>query len=344
MSCKTTALLAAYIDDCGDVEGVLELIRTKYPRSISTYMTQIRKELMSLNKPSPAYAGEFRDLRAEVRAWKAKARGPEADTYEKALRRLEEFDDMILQDKYDVQRNLKNHQFTGSAVVDDLLSRLTILPKHVSDLRVEPAEKAALQKKASDALMRKSSDAMHVDAAKLLERVGRTLRDLRANPFDLACALSCVTGRRMIEIFNSASLAPVEGCERACVFEGQAKKRVSTSYRIPLLADFRVVSDALARLRVSKNTQEMSNSEVNLKYSSSCNAAARRLFGESRTFHACRAVYGVTSFHAFMPHKLSLNLWLSKVLGHSCLSNSLNYSSIHVTDVPAMGDAGFSFD
>jgi hypothetical protein len=155
-----------------------------------------------------------------------------------------------------------------------------------------------------------------------------------------------VTGRRMIEVFRTGQFKAVSGDALAASFAGQAKKQdlKSVAYNIPLLAPFDHVTEALNRLRISKNTEDLNNSEVNLRYSSSCNAAARRLLGEGRRFHDCRAVYGVLSFTLAMPHTLSLNLWLCRALGHSSLTNSLNYSSIHVIDVREEDKRQFVFD
>lgn len=345
MSCKTTSLLAAYLDDSKDVAGVLELIRDKYPKSLSTYITQVKKEWLTLNKTSASYAGEFLAMTNKVRAWKAKASASEAKTLETALQKLQTFDAMNMQDKYNIQRSLRSHNFTGHAATDDLLSHVQILPQFVADLKIDMAERVAIQQKAAESLVNKSSDAMTVQASKLLARVHSILESKKSNTFDLACALSVVTGRRMVEIFKTGTFTAIADQPYATIFDGQAKKQFKIDgFKIPLLCTFDLLDAALNRLRITKNTDDLNNSEVNLRYSSSCNAGARRMFGSTRTFHCCRSVYGVLSFHAAMPHTLSLNLWLSKILGHASLTNSLNYSSIHITDLEDKDKHSFSFE
>lgn len=344
MSCKTTCLLAAYLEDSKDTIGVLTLVRERYSKSISTYLTQIRKQWLTLNKTSGTYPAEFQAAIATVKNWQLKASTAETTTLDEALQQLHAFDNMNMQDKYNTQRSLKSHNFSGHAATDDLISKLNILPNYVSELRIDVSERLAIQKRSAEALETKSGDAMNVEASRLLTRLRLVLQSKKSNAFDTACALSCVTGRRMVELFRTGTFTAIKNEKYACMFEGQAKKLIAhAGYKIPLLVEFDLVNDALIRLRVSKSTEDLNNSEVNLRYSSSCNAAARRLFGELRTFHSCRAVYAVISFHVALPHTYSLNLWLSKVLGHASLGNSLNYSSIHVTGLDDADKRPFSF-
>lgn len=345
MSCKTTALLAAYLDESHDTEGVLAVIRDKYPKSISTYITQIRKECMTLNKPCDSYLTDFAALTSTVRGWKSKANAAETAVLAKALQALQQFDTAPLQQKYNIIRSLRTKNHTGHAATDELLGKLTILPAYIADLKIDLAERTALQLRSSAALVTKSADSLSIDATQFLTRVRSTVVSKKANPFDLACALSCLTGRRMVELFAVGSFQEVKKEPYACIFSGQAKKQVGDSlpYKIPLLAPLVDIQSGLNRLRISKPSDELTNPEINLRYSSSCNAAARRLFGAGRKFHNCRAAYGVVAFHTCVPHTLSLNLWLCKVLGHATLTNSLNYSSIHVTNVSEADKRPFTF-
>ncbi len=345
MSCKTTALLAAYLEDSKDTQGVLELIRHKYPRSISTYITQIKREWLSLNKTCESYSKDYNDLVSTVRGWKAKASSGESKTLEVALTKLQEFNTMSMQQKYSLQRSLKSRNYTTHAAVDDLLQKLVILPQFIADLKIDVGERVAIQQRSAEALNDKSAASMTIEGSALLQRLSVILTSKKSNIFDVACALSCATGRRMIEVFKVGQFEPIPGQPRTCIFSGQAKKQFENAgYKIPLLFNLSVLQPALTRLRISKSTEDMSNSEVNLKFSSSCNAAARRLFGDGRTYHSCRAVYGVLSYHIAMPHSYSLNLWLSKVLGHVSMVNSLNYSSIHVEKLDEKDKHAFNFE
>lgn len=346
MSCATTQLLAAYVDDSHDAEGVMALIRDKYPKSMSTYLTHIRKDWMTLNKYPSSYSTDFAALKQQVENWKSKSSGTELSSLTNALQKLSEFHESDMQTKYNILRSLRVRNYTGHTPTDDLLSKLKILPDYIEKLKFNETERSLMQKTSSEALHKKSSESFTIEASKLLRRVHLTLQNKKSNVFDIACALSVVTGRRMVEIFHTGTFTAIAGNEYECMFDGQAKKQSldsSSAYKIPLLAPLPMILNALNILRISKNTENLNNAEVNLKYSSSCNAAARRLLGEHRKFHDLRGIYGVISFHCAMPHTYSINMWLCKILGHSSLSNSLNYSSIHVTALDDCDKRAFSF-
>jgi integrase len=121
--------------------------------------------------------------------------------------------------------------------------------------------------------------------------------------------------------------------DHSVLFSGQAKKGDlvgPVAYKIPVLATPDLINAALARLRAAKNCSALTNRDVNLKYANSCNAAARRLLGKEHHFHSLRGIYAVIAHNLCLPHKYSLNAFVSRVLGHSNLGTSLHYSAIHV--------------
>jgi integrase len=121
--------------------------------------------------------------------------------------------------------------------------------------------------------------------------------------------------------------------EHAVMFRGQAKRgdvAEPAEYEIPVLAPPDLINTALARLRTAKDCSALTNREVNLRYSNSCNSAARRLLGPDHHFHSLRGIYAVVCYNACLPHKYSTNAFVSKVLGHTGLGSSLHYSAIHV--------------
>jgi CRISPR/Cas system-associated exonuclease Cas4 (RecB family) len=130
---------------------------------------------------------------------------------------------------------------------------------------------------------------------------------------------------------KTAHFTPVN--DHSVLFSGQAKKgdlADPIAYEIPVLAPPALVNTALARLRAAKDCSAITNRDVNLKYANSCNAAARRLLEKGHHFHSLRGIYAVIAHHACLPHKYSLNAFVSRVLGHSSLGTSLHYSAIHV--------------
>jgi Telomere resolvase len=173
-----------------------------------------------------------------------------------------------------------------------------------------------------------------VQASDLLSKCKATLKDTRASPFDTAAALGLLTGRRTVELFKTGTFTPVN--EHAVVFGGQAKKgdlAEPVSYEIPVLAQPELIVTALARLRAAKDSKELTNQDVNLRYANSCNAAVRRLLGKEYHFHTLRGVYAVIAHNACLPHRYSQNAFVAKVLGHATLASSLNYCCICVKNL-----------
>ncbi|KAG5191349.1 hypothetical protein JKP88DRAFT_154228, partial [Tribonema minus] len=222
---------------------------------------------------------------------------------------------------------------SGVATVDESIANLPLLPEYVKKLAMSRNERDVLAKKATKALEKKSVNSMQINAASLIDECVSISGNPKSNPFDLACAIGLVSGRRMIEIFKTAEFELLDRDDRTLLFAGQAKKSFpcdADAYRIPTLAKSSAIVAGLRRLRDRKCADDMDNKQVNLKWSNSANTAARRLLGDGHHFHDLRAIYAVISFNATLPHSFSLNAFVAKVLGHAGLNNSLNYTSIHV--------------
>jgi Telomere resolvase len=176
------------------------------------------------------------------------------------------FNGLNLADKNTVQRRLRATQFSGHAIVDDLITSFDIFPAYINDLKVSDTERTALQKAATASLEAKSVQSITVQASDLISKCKATLRDARANPFDVAAALGVLTGRRCIEILKTAHFTPLN--DHAVLFSGQAKKgdiADPVAYQIPLLAPHDLINTALARLRAAKDCSAISNRDVNLR-------------------------------------------------------------------------------
>jgi hypothetical protein len=219
---QSTDILAAYLVDTHDAAGVVSLIREKWPKSLSSYISQTKKQWMTLDVINENYAAQYTAAVSKVDAAITKAKGTEKETLQAARAKLVEFNDMNLADKNTVQRRLRATQFSGHAMVDDLITSLTIFPAYINDLKVSDTERTALQKAATVALEAKSIESITVQASELISKCKATLKDTRANPFDVAAALGLLTGRRCIEIFKTARFTPVN--DHSVLFGGQAKK------------------------------------------------------------------------------------------------------------------------
>jgi integrase len=328
---QSTDILASYLADTHDAAGVVSFIREKWPKSLSSYISQTKKQWMTLDVINENYAAQYTAALRTVETAITKARSTEKETLQAARTKLVAFNEMNLADKNTVQRRLRATQFSGHAMVDDLITPFTIFPEYINDLKVSDTERTALQKAATVALEAKSIESITVQASELISKCKATLKDTRANPFDVAAALGLLTGRRCIEIFKTARFTPVN--DHSLLFGGQAKKgdlADPVAYEIPVLAPPDLINAALARLRAAKDCSALTNRDVNLKFANSCNSAARRLLGKEHHFHSLRGIYAVIAYNLCLPHKYSLNAFVAKVLGHSNLGTRLHYSAIHV--------------
>jgi Telomere resolvase len=340
--CKSMAtvpsFLAAFVAEKQDAEAVLVFLREKCPKSISCYLSEVKRELMLLEVLHPTYTEQYAQALSRVNALIAKAKGIERNKLLIAEEKLKAFNDMSVICKNAVQRKLCTSSYSGVDFVDDEIRAITVLPEYVSSLKLTGKERAVMKKQATKALESKSSESITVQGSPLIDRCRTTLTNPRANAYDLAAALALLTGRRMVELFLTGAFEPVEDNEQACVFAGQVKKgalEVDIPYQIPLLASINSINDALQRLRAAKACEGLDNRAVNAKYTNSCNSAARRLLGKQHHFHTLRGVYAILAHTCTLPHKLSINSFLSKVLGHQSLNTSLHYSNIHVENLRA---------
>jgi integrase len=328
---QSTDTLAAYLADTHDSRGVVDFIRQQWPKSLSSYVSQVKKQWMTLDVINDGYDAQYTAALASIDTAIARAKGEEKEKLCAARVKLMQFHDMNLADKHTVQRLIRGTQFSGLAMVDDIIMGFKIFPAYIDELKLTETERGAIQKQSVAALQAKSIESVTVQASELISKCKATLKDTRANPFDVAVALGLLTGRRCIEIFKTAQFAEVT--EHAVVFHGQAKKgnvAEPAAYEIPVLASPDLINTALALLRTAKDCSALSNREVNLRYSNSCNAAARRLLGPEYHLHSLRGIYAVACYNACLPHRYSMNAFVSKVLGHSSLGSSLHYSAIHI--------------
>eukprot|EP00953_Heterococcus_sp_UTEX-ZZ885_P007137 4339-Heterococcus_DN1.PRE.1 len=177
---------------------------------------------MTLDVINENYAAQYTVALRTVDTAVTKAKSTEKETLQAACTKLVEFNGLNLADKNTVQRRLRATQFSGHTMVDDLITSFTIFPEYINDLKVSDTERSALQKAATASLEAKSVESITVQASELISECKATLKDTRANPFDVAAALGLLTGRRCIEIFKTAHFTPVN--DHSLLFGGQAKK------------------------------------------------------------------------------------------------------------------------
>jgi hypothetical protein len=127
---QTTDTLAAYLCDTRDAKGVVDFIREKWPKSIASYVSQTKKQWMTLDVINEAYATQYATAVATIDKAIAAAKGTEKETLRNARKKLLEFNDMNLANKHAVQRRLKAAQYSGHAMVDDCITAFTIFPAY----------------------------------------------------------------------------------------------------------------------------------------------------------------------------------------------------------------------
>ena len=99
---STTTTLAWYLLDTEDSQGVVEFIREKWPKSLSSYISQTKATWMTLNVISEDYAAQYAAAVATVDAAFATARSTEKEMLRSAKSKLESFNAMNLAGKHAV--------------------------------------------------------------------------------------------------------------------------------------------------------------------------------------------------------------------------------------------------
>jgi hypothetical protein len=97
-------------------------IREKWPKSLSSYISQTKKQRITLDVINERYASQYAAALSQVDAATAKAKSAEKETLRAARIKLVEFNGLNLADKNSVPRRLRATQFSGHAMVDDLIT------------------------------------------------------------------------------------------------------------------------------------------------------------------------------------------------------------------------------
>ena len=77
---STTDTLASYLADTHDAKGVVEFIREKWPKSLSSYISQTKKQWMTLDVIKEGYAAQYAAALATVDGAVTAARSSERET------------------------------------------------------------------------------------------------------------------------------------------------------------------------------------------------------------------------------------------------------------------------
>lgn len=140
------------------------------------------------------------------------------------------------------------------------------------------------------------------------------------NVYDIVVGLGVLTGRRSSEICSTMELEEIENEPYYAVFTGQLKCDCPEPYRIPLLAPFYIVNNALQTLRRRKPEWfGISLDRVNALTTMGCNRRVKSvfgdLFGEKCHMHDTRACYATIAHFVYGSNMHSTRFY-SRVLGH----------------------------
>jgi hypothetical protein len=157
----------------------------------------------------------------------------------------------------------------------------------------------------------------------------------------LAAGLLMATGRRTIELAECGQLSMTR--QRHMIhptywvkFRGPAKKQdqdkaKKIAWDIPVLANSDQIISKFHKLRALGDGMSVKSAI----WQSSLKALFRSKFGKvfpELLPKTCRAVYAVVSMQMFNPF-MAVNFWTKEILGHTSVQTSMNYLSVHLSNV-----------
>lgn len=318
---------ARWLEDNKDPVHVLEVLRTLHPGSLSKNVRRVRREWMQAYGPSYNDGAIRKDLKRILKVIQRKAsllaKKTSSDSRKKynlkqlkiAESRIISFFKLDLFGKWAARNTIHSHKesFTGLVDIDALVRKVNILPPYVSQLELTPEEKSIPRKRRREALAAKCEKSITVNASDLVDLMGAIITYPRANYFELACALSFVSGRGLPELIGAVQFSPSHhGTHEVDVQVG------GRTCRIPLLCEYEHFMGGINRLRGMKDTSRLTPAEVNHRFSKSVNLYARELLPEEvgfRVFSDLKTLHVVISHNIFTGHELELSDWVKVARG-----------------------------
>ena len=319
---QTVSECAKWLEEHENPGEVLEVLRSLHPGSLSKNVGRVRMEWIQTYGPSHNNGAVRSDLRRVLKVIKREAsvakRTRGQNKYFKQLKRAGDrvvaFSKLDLPGKWSARNAIhsRKESFAGLVEIDELLRRVHLLPPYVSRLELTREEKSLPRIKRREALEAKCEHGFTVKASGLIDTMESIIRYPRANYFELACALSFVSGRGVPELLGSAQFLPCEESKRvACVHS-------SIAARIPILCEYGDFIEGIERLRGMKDTSRLTAAEINQRYSKSANVSARKLLvngGDRHTFSDFKVMHAAISYELFQGHGLDFEGWVKVACG-----------------------------
>lgn len=307
-----------------DTFGVLQRIRDKYAlSSFPSQMSRVKEEWYKYGDRHQDYEQMY-------------ARGHQSLVNQQVSSRFimqyRQFHKDDIKEQLRKSRLASRGELTGSRRTDSAISKLRILPDYMSDYRLTKDDISKNNARSEECLEKRAMNCIVVkDGERLVLKCQEIVKELTEDTFIIAAAVAVLCGRRSIEILKTGNFNNSLKGSYSCTFEGAAKKRgVVERIHIPLLIKYRHLIKAIEHIRNKVPVGDMTNAEINSKYSHKLGDAAKILMTCLETrFHDLRAVYGCLT-HEMFQNNCSINIWLKKVLMHDNIDTSVFYSRCKV--------------
>lgn len=308
-----------------DTFGVLQRIRDKYAlSSFPSQMSRVKEEWYKFKDRHEHFEKAYKKGLHSLVAQQVSPR---------FISQYRQFHEDGMKEQLRKSKLASLGNLTGSSRTDRNISKIPILPDYMSDYRLTKEDISKNNVRSEKCLEKISMDCVVVeDGEELVSRCRKIVRDLTEDVFVVAAAVAVLCGRRSIEILKIGAFHECPGdSPYSALFEGAAKKRgESETRRIPLLVKYKYLKPAVTHVRNAVEVQDMTNSQINSKYSHKLGDAAKILMANLDTrFHDLRAVYGCITHQTFK-NNCSINIWLKKVLMHDNIDTSVFYSRCKV--------------
>lgn len=308
-----------------DTFGVLQRIRDKYAlSSFPSQMSRVKEEWYKYEDRHENYDKMYnRGLQSLV----------SQQVSSRFISQYRQFHEDSMKEQMRKSKVASAGELSGSTRTDNLISRIRILPDYMSDYRLTKDDISKNNVRSEKCLEKRAMDCIVVkNGEELVRKCREVVMELKEDVFVIAAAIAVLCGRRSIEILKVGTFHQCPAGSYSALFEGAAKKRgvKLDCQRIPLLVKYKYLKPAIDHVRNLIEVEDMTNSQINSKYSHKLGDAAKILMTNLDTrFHDLRAVYGCIT-HEFFKNNCSINIWLKKVLMHDNIDTSVFYSRCKV--------------
>ena len=218
------SMCAKWLEEHENPREVLDVLRKLHPGSINKNVRRVREVWMQTfgarHNAGPVKT-EIRQLLVLIKkrsstAKKTKGRKVYLKQLQTAWDRVVSFGKLDLPGKWSARRAIHSRKvsFTGLADIDDLLRKVCLLPPYVSRLELMPEEKSIPRIKRRESLEVRCRRGRTLHASDLIDTMESIIRYARPNYFELACALSFVSGRGLAELAGKSDFSPAPTRQR----------------------------------------------------------------------------------------------------------------------------------